>query len=257
MALQLEREGRSGVISNALYDYYWPGYEDSAPLGHNTVCLLTEVASARLSYPIVVRPAELTGSRRGLPEYRPQTNFPNPWPGGTWRLRDIVEYDLSAVRGLLTATARYRWEIVHGFYRMGARAIETGRAGGPFAFVMPPTQHDPSAAAKLTSLLLDGSVEVHEAQAPFRADGTEYPAGSRVVLMAQPFRAHAKTLLERQDYPARRLTPDSPPERPYDVAGWTLPGSDGGYRCADRPAVRRAGAGASRACIGSSCAPER
>ena len=25
--------------SNAMYDYYWPGHEDSAPLGHNTVCL--------------------------------------------------------------------------------------------------------------------------------------------------------------------------------------------------------------------------
>ena len=47
MALELQRDGRSGVVSNALYDYYWPGYEDSAPLGHNTVCLLTEVASAK------------------------------------------------------------------------------------------------------------------------------------------------------------------------------------------------------------------
>ena len=47
MALELERHDRAGVISNALFDYYWPGYEDSAPLGHNTVCLLTEVASAQ------------------------------------------------------------------------------------------------------------------------------------------------------------------------------------------------------------------
>ena len=37
------------LLSNGLYDYYWPGYEDSAPLGHNTVCLLTEVAEAKLN----------------------------------------------------------------------------------------------------------------------------------------------------------------------------------------------------------------
>ena len=40
MALELQRDRRTGVVSNAIYDYYWPGYEDSAPLGHNTVCLL-------------------------------------------------------------------------------------------------------------------------------------------------------------------------------------------------------------------------
>ena len=45
MALELQRDHRTGVVSNAKYDYYWPGFEDSAPLGHNTVCLLTEVAS--------------------------------------------------------------------------------------------------------------------------------------------------------------------------------------------------------------------
>ena len=37
-----------------MYDYYWPGYEDSAPLGHNTVCLLTEVASVDVASPITV-----------------------------------------------------------------------------------------------------------------------------------------------------------------------------------------------------------
>ena len=56
--------------------------------------------------------------------------------------------------------------------------------------------------------------------------------------MAQPFRAYAKTLLERQDYPgAAPRCPAAPPERPYDVAGWTLPLSDGRHGRRDR-AVR-------------------
>ncbi|MBU22469.1 MAG: peptidase M14 [Acidobacteria bacterium] len=223
MALELERAGRSGVVSNVLYDYYWPGYEDSAPLGHNTVCLLTEAASARLSYPVTVPASDLTGSWRGLPDYRPQTNFPNPWPGGVWTLRDIVEYDLSAARGLLTASARYRKDLVDNFYAMGRRAVEAGRAGSPFAFVIPREQHDPAAAAALTNLLVDGGVEVRRARLAFRAGEVEYPAGTDLILMAQPFRAYAKTLLERQAYPIRRLSPGGPPERPYDVAGWTLP----------------------------------
>lgn len=223
MALQMEEDGRTGVVQNAMYDYYWPGYEDSAPLGHNTVCLLTEVASVRVASPIHVSPAELQGAPRGLPEYRPQVNFPNPWPGGVWSFRDIVEYDLSAAYGLIKGVARYRREIVQNFYTMGQRAVERGRAGGPFAFVIPPAQHDAHAAAKLKSLLIDGAVEVHHAASPFSADGRTFPAGSAVVMMAQPFRAYAKTLLEPQRYPVRRLSPGGPPERPYDVAGWTLP----------------------------------
>ena len=48
-------------------------------------------------------------------------------------------------------------------------------------------------------------------------EGQTYSAGSLVVPMGQPYRAHAKDLLEPQHY-----TPvnDRPP---YDVAGWTLP----------------------------------
>ena len=223
MSFALEQDGRTGVVSNAMYDYYWPGYEDSAPLGHNTVCLLTEVASARLALPIEVAKTELTGAPRGLPVYRPSVNFPSPWPGGTWRLRDIVDYELVAVRGFLDAARKYRADLVRGFEEMGRRAIDRGTAGGPFALVIPEQQYDPLAAAKLIDVLVGGHVEVQRAVEPFSTGGRDYPAGTFVVLMAQPFRAYAKTLLERQEYPVRKLAPDGPVERPYDVTGWTLP----------------------------------
>ena len=84
MALAMEEDGRSGVVQNALYDYYWPGYEDSAPLGHNTVCLLTEVASVRVATPITRRAAELQGTPRGLPGVpRRRSTFPIPGPAAT------------------------------------------------------------------------------------------------------------------------------------------------------------------------------
>lgn len=223
MAMELEREGKSGVISNAMYDYYWPGYEDSAPIGRNTVCILTEAASAKLASPIEVSPKDLRGTPRGLPEYRAQINFPNPWPGGTWRLRDIVDYNLIAMRGLLSASARYKDELLSNFLAMGRRSIERGSAGGPHAFVIPPEQHDQAAAAKLVTLLAEGGVDVFRAQEPFKAGDAFYPEGTYVIPMAQPFRAYAKSLLEVQHYPARKLAPEAPPERPYDAAGWTLP----------------------------------
>ena len=223
MAFELQSRSRSGVISNAMYDYFWPGYEDSAPLGHNTVCLLTEAASATLASPITLEAKDLSGTAKGLPVYAPQTNFPDPWPGGTWHLRDIVDYELDAARGLLVAASHYRQQLVENFFAMGRREVERGGAGAPYAFVIPTDQRDPWAAARLVNALIDGGVEVHEAKEPFRVGDSAYPSGTEVILMAQPYRAYAKTLLERQSYPVRRLYQGGPPERPYDVAGWTLP----------------------------------
>src|SRR5712691_9364166 len=136
MTLELERDHHSGVVSNAKYDYYWPGFEDSAPLGHNTVCLLTEVASVDVATPVTITSSELRAGFKGLADYRPQINFPQPWPGGRWTLRDIVEYDLTAVRGLLFAAAAYREQLIQNFYDMGRRAVEAGERGGPFAFII-------------------------------------------------------------------------------------------------------------------------
>ncbi len=222
MALALEEDGRSGVLQNALYDYYWPGYEDSAPLGHNTVTLLTEAASVRVATPINVPADQLTGGR-GFPDHQPSTTFPNPWPGGAWTLRNIVDYNLSAARGLITGAARYRLELVRNFYRMARRQVELGEKGGPFAFVIPHDQFDPHAANKLQELLLQGAIEIRRSLEPFRVDKTVYQNGADIIFMAQPFRAYAKTLLEVQQYPVRRLAAAAAPDRPYDVAGWTLP----------------------------------
>ena len=225
--MELQRDGRSGVVSNAMFDYYWPGYEDSTPLGHNTVCLLAEAAGVKVATPIVVNAADLRGSARGLPEYRAQTNFPDPWPGGSWTLRNIVDYNVSAIEGLLYGVAAYREPIVQNFYDMGRRAVEAGRRGGPFAYIIPPEQHDPYAVARLEELLLRGAVEIYKAIEPFRADGEPYPAGTDIILMSQPYRAYVKTLLERQVYPKGAPVPPggARPEdaRPYDAAGWTLP----------------------------------
>jgi hypothetical protein len=109
------------------------------------------------------------------------------------------------------------------FHAMGARAIARGTREGPFAYAIPPDQHDPAAAARLVNLLAEGGVEVQQASEGFKVGDTVYPAGTAFVMMAQPFRAYAKSLIEVQRYPVRRIAGSATPERPYDVAGWTLP----------------------------------
>ena len=52
--------------------------------------------------------------------------------------------------------------------------------------------------------------------------GKSYPAGSYVVKTAQAFRPHVMDMFEPQDHPNDFAYPGGPPNRPYDITGWTL-----------------------------------
>ena len=213
----LTSEDKKGVVIHALYDAWTPAR--AYPHTHGGVRILTECASAKMATPVEVGFKDLeTGI--GYDAKRASWNFPAPWPGGTWRLRDIVDYQLSATRAVLEHAARNRAYWLRTFYEVNRRAA--GRSE-PYAFIVPGAQRDPLAAWKLLGVMRTGAVEIHRARAPFDAAGRSFPAGSHVILMAQPFSAFAKMLLERQRYPDLRQWPGGPPQRPYDVTAHTLP----------------------------------
>ena len=164
-----------------MYDYYWPGYEDSAPLGHNTVCLLTEVASARLANPIEVAAKDLRGATRGLPSTRRRSTSPTRGPAAPGASATSSTTTWPPCGACCGAASRYREELLLNFYAMGRRAIERGTKEGPYAFIIPPDQHDPAAANKLVNLLADGGVEVQQASEPFKVGDTVYPVGTAFV----------------------------------------------------------------------------
>ena len=223
MALDLTSQGFTGVLSSAVYDTWWHGGFRTVPYRHNMVGILTEAASVNIASPIFQPRLSLRGHRRGLSEYAQQTNFPEPWPGGWWRLRDIIEYEKAAAYSIMSIAARQKEMFLTNFYKMGLDAVEKGEGEPPRAFLVPTNQRDIDTALKMLQILQRGGVEIHQANTSFMADGVEYPEGTYVVSMAQPFRAHAKDLLEVQEYPRRIPAPGAAPERPYDIAGWTLP----------------------------------
>ena len=223
LAFDLTSDGFTGVLSSAVYDTWWHGGFRTVPYRHNMVGILTEAARVEIATPIFQPHHTLKGYRRGLDKYTLRTNFPEPWPGGWWRLRDIVEYEKAAALSILSFAAEHRVTLKTNFYKMGLNAIAKGKDEPPRAFLIPTQQRDIYTTLKMLDILRRGGVEIHQANATFIADGVEYPAETYVVSMSQPFRAHAKDLLEVQRYPERRLSPESPPERPYDIAGWTLP----------------------------------
>ena len=223
MALALEERGKSGVANSVIYDLWWHGGARSTPTRHNMVGVITEAASVRIATPIVQDTSKLRGHARGLPKYERRINFPNPWPGGTWRLRDIIDYELVAAEALVRLASEQREDYVRNFVAMGRRAIATGAKEAPYAFVIPAGQGDAGAVERLVDVLRVGRVEVGQSRASFSAGGKTFAAGSYVVRLDQPYRAHAKDLLEVQRFPKMEQWPGGPPERPYDVAGWTLP----------------------------------
>jgi len=223
MAAELTRAGKKGILNSAMYDNWWQGGFRTTAYRHNITGILTEAASVLIASPIFQRKSELRGSRRGMPNYAIATNFPEPWQGGWWRLRDIVEYEKIACMSLFTLAARYHDMIKSNTIKQARDSIEKGRTEPPFAWLVPPDQLDARTAAEMLSILHTTGIEVHQAQQEFTADGVKYPATTYILYCSQPYRAHLNDMMERQVYPNRSSYPGGPPEAPYDTAGWTLP----------------------------------
>lgn len=214
IATELTSQGKGGVAHSIGFDAWTPAraYHHY----HGGIRILTEAASARMATPITLRFEDLSASVKEA-----SVKMPLPWMGGEWALRDIVEYDYAAVIAALTNAARLRENWLTNFYRIQKKAVN--RTEPPYAFIVPAKQRDLSSALKMLNVLRLGAVEIHRASDTFVANGHEYPAGSFIVFMAQPFGGFAKTLLEKQVYPEIRETPSGPLKTPYDVVGHTLP----------------------------------
>jgi hypothetical protein len=232
MAAELARQGKKGVVHGAIYDNWWAGGFRMTPYRHNIVGILTEAASVNIASPVFQRKSQLKGGRRGMPSYAMATNFPDPWPGGWWRLRDIVEYEKAVGMSLLTLAARYHDMYQGNYIHIARESIEKGRSQPPFAWLVPPGQRDPGSTYEMLERLHATAIELHIAEEPFEADGVVYPEGTYIVYCAQPYRPHLMDMMERQVYPDRAEYPGGPAEQPYDMAGWTLPLQMGVHRVA-------------------------
>jgi hypothetical protein len=210
MALRLEQAKKSGVIYGYSFDAYWPGGTKNTAWWKNVSGLLTEVASTRMGSPVFIEPGELAGGRKGLIDYKPQVNFPNPWPGGWWRLRDIMDYERIVSDSLHETCASHREDLL---LDMAARARATVASfPADAAYILPAAQRDPAQARRLARLMAEHAVEVRQA-----ASGDVY------IPLAQPYGRFVAEMFEPQRYPEVRLTAGKEIVRPYDVAAWTLP----------------------------------
>jgi len=272
----LEANGKTGVIYNSTYTNFWQGAMGWTGWWHNQVGMLTEAASCRLATPTDQQFARL-GAPPGPPisraerrrlmsqggplpapsDVQPRTNYPRPWLGGKWSLRDIIDYDYIAAMAVLETAAGMRRQLLEQIYFINQTTIAefmagqarkkaegypvvprsvkpgsnqkgrimpgaAGTAGTPYAVIIPAEQADPVTVVKLVKLLEKGGVIVERARSEFTTGTEQYPAGTYVIRLAQVFGRYAKDLLEPQYYPEVKRHPSLPAEPPYDASGWSL-----------------------------------
>ena len=197
MAYDLQKSGLKGVVHGAIFaSTWWKGTLTTNAMVHNTTGLFTEIASANIATPVYVDPNE-------IPEFYSQKSlrYPDPWPGGWWRLRNIVDYVLNSTMSLVETAAQNKEDWLYNYYRMGKDAIESPRPGDPFAYVIPSRQTDYPTTLRTIEMLQFGGAEIHQASEAFVADGTNFPAGSFVIFTAQPYRPYVLNMLGERKYP--------------------------------------------------------
>jgi hypothetical protein len=190
-------------------------------------------------------------NRRGLRNaLEASTSFPDPWPGGEWRARDIMNMEMISSRAVLSLAAKFRGEYLRNFFELGRAAAMAGTANDPVAYLVQAGQGRDEAVAKLLDALISQGMEVYRLDRELHASfgpqvlqrtnsaaekiGTyrrimnhttgmhEVPLGSYIIFLNQPQRQNVLALFEPQIYP-NRIDGMGEVEQPYDVAGWTLP----------------------------------
>jgi hypothetical protein len=221
MAYKETEAGYTGAINNAIYSGWGHfGFHWITPF-HNIDGMLTESASAKLATPMYIEPGQLQGGQRGLPKYEAETIFPDPWPGGWWHLRDIVNMQKTAAWAAMDIAARNRETVLYNAYQKAINQTKRGAEMAENEYVIPANQLDPITVNFLIQKLLVQGIDIQKAEKPFTTtDGRVYEAGAWIIPLAQPKMGLIKNLLDRNFFPDNDWTRDKngDPIRPYDLS---------------------------------------
>jgi hypothetical protein len=157
--------------------------------------------------------------RRSVPQSDTTMEWYRPVPSPrevTWSARDNLNYQETGALAALDETARRSKEMVRNFYRKAWDSWQKGLTQPPCALLIPEDQGDPDRVAQMIGRLVGQQIEVDRAQSAMQLKEGNFPAGTYVVRLDQPYRNYAVDLLTPQHYPKDG-------EAPYDDVSWELP----------------------------------
>jgi len=239
---EMTKFGMPGVFTHGTFDTWSPGYLMFIAAMHNGISRLYETFG---------NAGADTLERTLSPQEYARTWYRQnpPLPKARWSQRNNNNYEQT---GLLTALSYFSANsrvFLRNFYLKGKRSIEKPKTEGPAAYVFPADDARPGAQAELLRLLQLQGCEVSRATAPFTvtvsakkktgrptaAEGSgetqagvqrrnepttetrQFPAGTYLVRMDQPYSRIADALLDYQYW-----SPNDPQKNVYDDTGWTF-----------------------------------
>jgi hypothetical protein len=207
--MEMAKRNVPGVFTYGFYDGYAPNYLFWMGITHNSFGRFYEVQS----YGPDLNPNLTLGPTQTSREwYRSNP----PLPSIKWGPRNNTNIQQSALLLALNKVAQDRALYLENYWLKNKRSIEKGRSGPAFAWHIPAAQRRKSDAAEMVNDLRRQGVEVHRANAAFKAGAVEVAAGDYLIRADQPYRTLVDMYFAVQNYP-----PANP--RPYDDTGWTMP----------------------------------
>jgi len=211
--------GLPGVWTYGFTEGWAQVYQDSVAMNHNAIGRGYETFGNATAETVerVIDPERNRYTGRPVTEQDWYRMVPPP-KKLKWSLRNNTNYMETGVLAALQYTARNGSEMLRNFWRRGATAVRKGGSDKPYAIAIPEKQDDKRRLARLVNLLREHGIEVSRAEEPFKVKEGDFPAGTFLVRMDQPYRGYALDLLTPQKYPA-----DKAPWDAYDDVAWALP----------------------------------
>jgi len=239
---EMTKFGMPGVFAHGNFDTWSPGYLMFIAATHNGISRLYETFGNG-GADTVERTLSSDDYQRTWYKQNP------PLPKAKWSQRNNNNYEQSALLTTLFYFSNNSKLFLKNFYLKSKRSIEKPKNEGPAAYVLPASDPRLGNQAELLRTLQGQGCEIHRATAPFtlqvkaskkegggpkptaspaasaspspskdsKTESREFPAGSYLVRMNQPYSRIADALLDYQYW-----SPNDPQQAIYDDTAWTM-----------------------------------
>jgi hypothetical protein len=232
----LTKFGMPGVFTHGDFDTWSPGYLMFVAAMHNGISRLYETFG---------NGGADTVERTLDPEEYARTWYRQnpPLPKAMWSQRNNNNYEETGVLTSLHYFSANRRMFLKNFYLKAKRSVMKPGEEGPAAYVLPGDERRTQLQAELLQVLQKQQVEISRSTEAFSVTmpakkakkgkrgekkskeseeetsptTREFPAGSYIIRMDQPYSRVADALLDYQYW-----SPEDPQKTPYDDTGWTF-----------------------------------